>query len=754
MPLGTAYGRLLVRIDYDPAIVFSEVLAVRRPDLFPSSNRYETLRETVQRANPAEALPTLEQARSLQKEGLITEAIHLLESFTIRYPNNLEASLALGDLLLVTGRAAEALHIFERVRDFYPSFPFAHRRLGEALTVLNQIPDAIVSLSKASELGDKSTKLYLALLSAHTKHSDTPKQIAAREQAIISILSPYERYPAGLDSVLTAEDFTQKLDQRLPFAEFKASTFWDDVMSSLSVSQSTKLQTINQVFTGKLPAEEIGLLSQIFSAERLSWTESLGQSARSLQRRVAETTLDPKSPEQLLESLQGDAEDAALLTFSAITDETIPLDRQIELLETACGIAPSEPAMTKILGTLLLRKSQELPGTHRQALRARAKHLLNQASSLGAKKNIEPVNSRRALLIGIDHYAKIAFSPRGSVNDLYLMEHVLLHFGFPKENICILANQDATREGILDALEQLQENTKPENAVVIFYSGHGSQMTDREGDEPDGLDETIVPYDSGRAPHPNRDITDDELYIRLQNLAAITPNITVILDCSHSGTMTSDPIRRGERQAPPELRPIEMLPPSPIRWTSLEDPSTLGSSGWFPISDRHTMIAACKSYEGSFEIQLPDNLYHGALTYFLSRELLENGYRRNLRDMFETVAAQVTRHFPDQHPQLEGLTERERVFDPTPSPLGAKILAIVSERSRNSVALHLLTESKLKPDIDYPIYSYTEQDVYLGDIKIASVNSSIGKGEIMIETFPGSINPPSRIILDLMNVRH
>lgn len=48
--------------------------------------------------------------------------------------------------------------------------------------------------------------------------------------------------------------------------------------------------------------------------------------------------------------------------------------------------------------------------------------------------------------------------------------------------------------------------------MVVYYSGHGSQMTDREGDEPYGFDETLVPHDSSRAQNPNRDITDNEVY--------------------------------------------------------------------------------------------------------------------------------------------------------------------------------------------------------------------------------------------------
>jgi uncharacterized Fe-S cluster-containing radical SAM superfamily enzyme len=65
-------------------------------------------------------------------------------------------------------------------------------------------------------------------------------------------------------------------------------------------------------------------------------------------------------------------------------------------------------------------------------------------------------------------------------------------------------------------------------------------MTDRIGDEVDGLDETIVPYDSGRRPHPNRDITDDELYDWLRELTQKTDNVVCVFDCGHTGSITRD----------------------------------------------------------------------------------------------------------------------------------------------------------------------------------------------------------------------
>lgn len=144
-----------------------------------------------------------------------------------------------------------------------------------------------------------------------------------------------------------------------------------------------------------------------------------------------------------------------------------------------------------------------------------------------------------AVVIGIDAYSKLddRYQLSGCVNDAELMAHVLEHnFGFPAGNITLLRNEAATRDGILAALDALADRVGENDVAVVHYSGHGSQMTDREGDEPDGLDETIMPHDSGRRPYPNRDISDDELHAWLLRVTEATPYVTLIFDCCHSGT--------------------------------------------------------------------------------------------------------------------------------------------------------------------------------------------------------------------------
>lgn len=279
-----------------------------------------------------------------------------------------------------------------------------------------------------------------------------------------------------------------------------------------------------------------------------------------------------------------------------------------------------------------------------------------------------PAN-RRALLIGIDRYPMLqGRNLSGCVNDAQLWRKLLQeNFCFPAERITLLQNEEATRTGILQALDSLVESTEPGDIVVLFYAGHGSQMRDREGTKPTGMDETLVPHDSGRVPHENRDITDDEIRLRLSRLAKKTRHTTLIFDCCHSATLHRDVFGEAERSLPPDTRGLAELPPSPL--AALErsaldvaPASASGATVFLPPSDHFTVIAACRDEETAKEYAASDGgvlVRHGALTYFLTREILAQARpRTTYRDVFEPASANVTRAYATQHPRCEGALDR------------------------------------------------------------------------------------------------
>jgi hypothetical protein len=284
---------------------------------------------------------------------------------------------------------------------------------------------------------------------------------------------------------------------------------------------------------------------------------------------------------------------------------------------------------------------------------------------------------RKALLIGINEYINLqppANRLNGCVNDVEVMEQALRdRFGFAKGDIETLLDDQAGRDDILAALDRLVERTAPGDVVVIQYSGHGSQVPDLEGDEADGLDETIVPHDSGRVNKPNRDITDDEIYERLRRLSAKTDAITLIFDSCHSGTITRDAFGELARWVEPDLRskvdsgrPEPSVSPEAIaelkQGLEAGVSRDVGPTGLLPLGPSHVLIAGCADEERSFEYKVRGtdvDVRHGALTFFLLQEIARATRGATYRDVFELASAQVTANYSNQHPQIEGASDRE-----------------------------------------------------------------------------------------------
>lgn len=360
-----------------------------------------------------------------------------------------------------------------------------------------------------------------------------------------------------------------------------------------------------------------------------------------------------------------------------------------------------------------------------------------------------------ALLIGINRYQFFSGSHQlfGCVNDVNLIKDVLIKkFSFPSQNICCLLNEQASQEAILFQMAKLINQVKENDTVVFHFSGHGSQMTDREGDEPDGLDETIVPYDSGRKNHPNKDITDDEIYLWLIKLTERTRNITLIFDCCHSGTITRQSVVIvGTRQIEPDLRPISELPPSPVEGESLfaltRNVGLMGKSGWLPVNDRYLLLAACRDEEKAFEFTNNIACY-GALTYFLCQELNTSTSGTTYQDIFERVSMLITKAFPKQHPQMEGSWDRELFGHRNIEPMR---FVPITERQANQVILGAGLAHGLTLESEWAIYSQSvksvaDQTKNLGLIKITELDALSAKAQIVTEQQPNTIATNSRAV--------
>lgn len=145
--------------------------------------------------------------------------------------------------------------------------------------------------------------------------------------------------------------------------------------------------------------------------------------------------------------------------------------------------------------------------------------------------------ARKALLIGIDAYRNVS-GLIGPVNDAQAMrEFITSDLGFASKDVRLLLDGEATRANILREIDEwIIEGTRPGDEVFLYFSGHGFQLPDTSGDEPDRFDETLVPVDVAVSDDNTVEgmITDDEMAVLLARLPG--RRVNVVIDACHSGT--------------------------------------------------------------------------------------------------------------------------------------------------------------------------------------------------------------------------
>jgi metacaspase-1 len=140
--------------------------------------------------------------------------------------------------------------------------------------------------------------------------------------------------------------------------------------------------------------------------------------------------------------------------------------------------------------------------------------------------------TKKALLVGIN-YINSDLQLSGCLNDAKSIYFMLRNkFGFEQANMAGLLEKDATRKGIISGMKWLVHGAKPGDVLFISYSGHGSQVKDVNGDEADGLDESIIPYDWTM----KGEIIDDEIHAIFSTLPKGV-QVVAVFDSCHSGTI-------------------------------------------------------------------------------------------------------------------------------------------------------------------------------------------------------------------------
>lgn len=144
--------------------------------------------------------------------------------------------------------------------------------------------------------------------------------------------------------------------------------------------------------------------------------------------------------------------------------------------------------------------------------------------------NIVNATNKKALLIGIN-YINTPYELSGCIDDANRMKEFLSKRGFNSfEILTDLTNVKPTKKVILDKFKEMIVKAVAHDILFFYFSGHGSQTIDRNGDETDRRDETIIALDQ-------LSLIDDDLKTILSTNMKRDVTVFCMFDSCHSGTM-------------------------------------------------------------------------------------------------------------------------------------------------------------------------------------------------------------------------
>jgi hypothetical protein len=240
------------------------------------------------------------------------------------------------------------------------------------------------------------------------------------------------------------------------------------------------------------------------------------------------------------------------------------------------------------------------------------------------------------------------------------------YFSFLPADVVLLSDSRARKGAIVDGLKDMLAGGKDGDLLVFHFSGHGSQVPDVEGDEEDGKDEVLCPFDFDWS---SGFIKDDDL---AGFVAALKKGVRleIILDSCHSGTGTRELVV--DRRSLPVnglgsldaaslwgsvhcIRPRYLAPPPDV---ALRADAIFGRELRLRRIARtepmnHVLWSACRDSQYSADAEIGGRPA-GAFTYYFCRHVRDTQGRVTREQLLKLVRASLKHEGYSQVPQLEG----------------------------------------------------------------------------------------------------
>lgn len=233
--------------------------------------------------------------------------------------------------------------------------------------------------------------------------------------------------------------------------------------------------------------------------------------------------------------------------------------------------------------------------------------------------------TKRAFLVGISDYAQDEDNAWGVIhgnNDINLLHPTLYKQGF---HLTTLRNKSASANRIRKELKKLITSSKSGDIVYIHFSCHGQPFEDLNGDEDDGWDESLIPFDAKKVFQKGvyegeNHITDDELNGYLKSLRSkLGPKgfVYVVVDACHAGSS----YRGDEEEDSVIIRGTDkgFSTSNKLYAPRINKRGKIKVEKFADLADI-CIIEACRSYQVNSEI-FEKGKYYGSLSFYVNKTL-------------------------------------------------------------------------------------------------------------------------------------
>lgn len=265
--------------------------------------------------------------------------------------------------------------------------------------------------------------------------------------------------------------------------------------------------------------------------------------------------------------------------------------------------------------------------------------------------------AKKALCIGINNYPGTHMDLRGCVNDANDWESTLIARGY---SVNKLLDVQATKAAMVAAMSNLISKAVKNDSLVITFSGHGTYQPDTDGDEVDGLDEGLCPYDlqtNGAA------LIDDEIKALF---ATRKPGVRIVLisDSCHSGTVTRAAKAEPDADTRPRFMPMgnwlpdKLLPKNRAGKLASTLVAPVGASPLLAGYSRalgDLLLSGCKEGPNNFSYDAKINgRPNGAFTYYALKALKTLKPEATYIDWHKAIVKYLPSASYPQSPQIVG----------------------------------------------------------------------------------------------------